>query len=135
MIGLLVTGHGRFGSGMVSAMEVIAGPAKGVEFVDFEADDSVGRLEEKLSQALESLLDACDCVLVLADLIGGSPFKSAVRIGVPTGKVEVVAGCNLGMLVEMETTRKFNDDVVGLAEQAAETGRSAIGHFKLRKKK
>ena len=135
MIGLLVTGHGRFGSGMVSAMEVIAGPAKWVEFVDFEADDSVGRLEEKLSQALASLLDACDCVLLLADLIGGSPFKSAVRIGVPTGKVEVVAGCNLGMLVEMETARKFNDDVVGLAEQAAETGRSAIGHFKLRKKK
>ena len=99
MIGLLVTGHGRFGSGMVSAMEVIAGPAKWVEFVDFEADDSVGRLEEKLSQALASLLDACDCVLVLADLIWRIAFQKrrshrrADRKGRSRGRVQSGDAC------------------------------------------
>mgnify|MGYP002224546062 CR=1 FL=1 len=44
---------------------------------------------------------------MLSDLAGGSPFKTAVEIGFPRGNVEVVAGTNLGMLVETQLNSNF----------------------------
>ena len=101
MVGLLVTGHGHFATGLGSALQLIAGTADNLAFVDFEADHSTETLTNNLSNALDGL-KGCDGVLVLADLAGGSPFKAAVecKFARPDQKIEVVAGTNLSMLVE-----------------------------------
>ena len=79
MVGLLVTGHGHFATGLGSALQLIAGTADNLAFVDFEADHSTETLTNNLSNALDGL-KGCDGVLVLADLAGGSPFKAAVEL-------------------------------------------------------
>ena len=122
MIGLIVTGHGHFASGLTSSLKLIAGEPKDYVAVDFEEQDSVEDLATKLTAAMDSLKD-CDAILVLSDLAGGSPFKTSVEVGFPRGNVEVVAGTNLGMLVEINLTRTFIENVKDLAESALNVGK------------
>ncbi|MFU7517203.1 PTS galactosamine/N-acetylgalactosamine transporter subunit IIA [Clostridium sp. HCS.1] len=129
MIGLIVTGHGNFASGLTSSLKLIEGNnLNNYEFVDFEVTDSVEVLEEKLNKAFDSLKD-CDGILVLCDLIGGSPFKSATIIGGKNDNVEIVAGTNLPMLIEVNMLRQFQSDLKSLTDQAIEAGKSMISKY------
>ena len=132
MIGLLVTGHGHFATGLTSSLNLIAGEAENYEAVDFVQEDSVEDLAKKLNAAYDRLFATCDAVLVLSDLAGGSPFKTAVETGFPRGNVEVVAGTNLGMLIEMNFMRAFADDVKTLAENAVNTGKTATIRYEFK---
>lgn len=129
MIGLIVTGHGNFASGLTSSLKLISGgELTCYEYVDFEANDTVEALEDKLNQAFDALKE-CEGILVLADLVGGSPFKSSTILGFPKGNVEIIAGTNLPMLVEINLLRTFQNDVKALANQAVETGKSMISKY------
>lgn len=128
MIGLIVTGHGHFASGLTTSLNLIAGDAKDYVAVDFEATDSTDDLAKKLTGAMDSLKD-CEGIIVLSDLAGGSPFKTAVEIGFPRGNVEVIAGTNLGMLVEINLTRTFSEDVHALAESACNVGKDQVMRY------
>lgn len=81
MVGLLITGHGHFATGLGSSLRLITGNTENIEYVDFEADHSTETLAHNLNQAFDKLKD-CDGVLVLSDLAGGSPFKTAGRVQV-----------------------------------------------------
>ena len=61
MIGIIVTGHGRFAQGLKSAIEVIAGEQRKFIAVNFEKE--VKELEQDLTKALNELQD-CEGVLV-----------------------------------------------------------------------
>lgn len=127
MIGLIVTGHGRFASGLSEALYVIAGPTENYFAVDFELDESTESLTARLQEAMDAL-SGCESILILSDLAGGSPFKISVELGFPKG-FEVVAGANLGMLVEMNMVRQFMDDVHELARQAVTVGKDQVQAF------
>lgn len=125
MIGLLVTGHANFASGLTSSLELICGEPTHYAYVDFLSDYSVEDLERELNKAIESLSD-CDSILICSDLIGGSPFKSSVVLSLEHENMRVVAGVNLGMLVEVNMSRQFIDDVDSLANQAVEVGKTSV---------
>lgn len=131
MIGILVTGHGKFATGLKSSVELIAGASDKFRYVDFPGD-STEKLAEDQSKALDELKD-CDGVLVLADLVGGSPFKSAVecKFARPDQKIEVVGGSNLPMMVEAASSVEFYDDPLDMANALMQTGKEYIIRFEL----
>lgn len=131
MIGLIVTGHGNFASGLTSSLKLIAGETEAYVAVDFLADYSVEDLERELNKAFDELKD-CDGVLVLSDLGGGSPFKTAVTIGFPRGNVEVVAGTNLPMLIEVNMARKFIEELDTLTNMAMNTGKDQVVRYEFK---
>ena len=78
MIGLVVTGHGLFAEGMHSSAKMIAGDNEHIKYVCFEEGMGLEDLAVKLNAAYNELSD-CDGIVVLSDLPGGSPFKTAVE--------------------------------------------------------
>lgn len=130
MVGLLVTGHGHFATGLGSALQLIAGNADNLAYVDFEADHSTEILTNNLNQALDQLKN-CDGVLVLADLAGGSPFKAAVECKVAREDqiVEVVAGTNLSMLVEGFVSMSSYTSPLDLSDALITAGKNYIVRF------
>lgn len=79
---------------------------------------------------MTSLEATCDGgILVLSDLAGGSPFKMAVMCSLHHPNVEVVAGTNLPMLLEIGMSREFASDVHALADQAIATGSKQVVKF------
>ena len=125
MVGVLVTGHGNFATGLKTSVELIAGASDYFKYVDFPGD-STEKLAADQHKALDELKD-CDGVLVLADLVGGSPFKSAVecKFARPDQKIEVIGGSNLPMMVEAASSLDFYDDPL------MQTGKEFIVRFEL----
>ncbi len=131
MIGLVVTGHGNFGTGLTSSLKLIAGEPENYVAVDFPQEYSVEDLERELNKAFDTLKD-CDGILVLSDLGGGSPFKTAVMTGFPRGNVEVIAGTNLPMLIEVNMGRQFIEDLDTLTNMAINTGKDQVVRYEFK---
>ena len=132
MIGLVVTGHGHFADGLHTSAKMIAGENELVKYVNFEDGMSTETLAEKLNEAYNGFAH-CDGIVVLSDLPGGSPFKTAVEcsMGHPDKKIEVLAGTNLPMIVTGVTMVEFEEDPTALAEELLTTGKEFMVRFEL----
>ena len=132
MIGIIVTGHGHFATGLTSSLHLITGITENVVAVDFEADHSTMTLKTNLEKAFVELKE-CDGVLVLADLPGASPFNNAViyKSEQNEQKIEVLAGTNLPMLIEAATIMAAYEEPMELVENVLETGKESIVHFEI----
>ena len=132
MLGLLVTGHGHFATGLGSSLELIAGAQPNVALVNFEADHSIEVLKDNLNKALDSLKEY-DGVLVLSDLPGGSPFKTAVELKFerPDQAIEVISGTNLPLLIASSTMTAVFESPLDLAEAMIPEGKDSIIRFEL----
>lgn len=132
MIGLLITGHGHFATGLSTSLQLITGINDHIVYVDFEADHSTETLTENLNKGLDALKD-CDGVLVLSDLAGGSPFKAAVecKYARPDQKIEVIAGSSLPMLITAATMIEIYDNPLDMAEEVMNTGKEYIVRYEM----
>ena len=132
MIGLVVTGHGHFADGIPTSAQMIAGENEYVRYINFEEGMTPEQLAEKCNAAFDEF-KSCDGVVVLSDLPGGSPFKTAVecKYARPEQKIEVIAGTNLPMIVTAVTMLDMEDDPRSLADELIETGRDCIARFEL----
>lgn len=125
MVGLLVTGHANFGSGITSSVNLIAGEQEGYRYVDFLPTYSTEDLTAEMKKAIDELKD-CDGIIIFTDLMGGTPFNVAAQLGRESDKIKVLAGTNLPMLVDIVMSRKFSDDMDGLVDSVLETGREQV---------
>ena len=132
MIGLVVTGHGLFAEGMHSSAKMIAGENEHIKYVCFEEGMGLEELAEKLSAAYNELAD-CDGIVVLSDLPGGSPFKTAVECSVahPDKQIVVLSGTNLPMIITGSTMLSFETDPQALADELLFEGKDNVVRFEL----
>ena len=113
MIGIIVAGHGNFPTGIMSAVSLIAGNPEHIKAVDFVKGMSSQELKQKLEEQMEAL--GTSEILVMTDLLGGTPFNVASGIKTESGKsIKVLAGTNLAMAVEAI----FSRELMGLEELA-----------------
>lgn len=129
MINLIITGHGRFASGLFNAVEQVIGKQNQVVAVDFMPEMSTQQLDQQLQQALESL-PAGSGTLFFTDLIGGSPFRGSVLLSQALPASDVIAGTNLQMLAEMMMERDDIVDVNAFVAQALASGKQGILSFR-----
>lgn len=127
MNGLIISGHGSFATGLHSSVKLIAGDQPNMEYVDFYESDTTEDLEKKLVEAFNRLQE-CKCILVLCDLVGGSPFKTAVTLTTGKANAAVVGGTNLAMVIET-ALMKDTLDLDSLKDLAINTGKEAIKGF------
>src|SRR5690554_5851057 len=100
MIGFLITGHAEFPKGMLSSVNMIAGEQEEVEALNFYETDNLEEYQNNLKSKVEDLLDKNESVLIFTDILGGTPFRTAMVIASEHDNVEVVTGTNLPMLIE-----------------------------------
>jgi PTS system N-acetylgalactosamine-specific IIA component len=104
MIGLIISGHINFASGMASAVKAIAGEQKNMVFIDFSESLSPDELEQQMRDAIKFM--PCEHILFLTDLPGGTPCNRAMAIMMENPAVEVLAGVNLPMVVNAAFERE-----------------------------
>lgn len=95
---VIIVGHGNYGTGIESSIKLLAGQTKGIEFIDFLEEDTDVTLKDKISKAIANGETAK--TLFVCDLLGGTPFKVCVEISYEKENMEVVAGCNIGAILE-----------------------------------
>lgn len=124
MIGIIISGHGSFASGIMSSLELIAGKQENVVAVDFTINDSFETLYEKLKIQLKEL-DGCEEVLFLTDIAGGTPFRVCANLSYELNNSTVVGGTNLGMLLEVSLCGA-DVELEELKNMAIESGKKAV---------
>ena len=104
MIGLVIVTHGRLAEEFVSAMEHVVGPQSAVRAICIGPEDDMERRRKDILAAC-GRVDTGSGVILLTDMFGGTPSNLAISL-LEIGKVEVVAGLNLPMLVKLARIRK-----------------------------
>jgi PTS system N-acetylgalactosamine-specific IIA component len=135
MIGVILSGHGRFAEGMLSSLEMIAGKSEALEAINFLESDSTDDLEQKMLSVIQDYNAKYEGVLVCCDLLGGSPFKTAATLSVQEANVAVVAGINLASCLELMFMRLNSTDVSALADQLIDADANRLLKFVLPAKK
>ena len=124
MIGLVLVTHGRLATEFVAAMEHIVGAQPQVVAICIGADDDMEARRADIAAAIRAV-EGGSGVIVLTDMFGGTPSNLAISLMGATGRVEVIAGVNLPMLIRLASVRK-GGDVAAAVAAAQEAGRKYI---------
>jgi PTS system mannose-specific IIA component len=103
MIGLILVTHGRLAEEFVAAMQHVVGRQEAVKTVCIGPNDDMEARRVEIAAAI-SEVDAGEGVIVLTDLFGGTPSNLAISL-MQKGKIEVIAGINLPMLIRLAKAR------------------------------
>ena len=123
MIGLVLVTHGQLAAEFVRAMEHVVGPQQAIEAICIGPEDDMEARRADIAQAVAAV-DQGRGVILLTDLFGGTPSNLAISLMEP-GRIEVIAGVNLPMLIRLEGARKMMKVQAAVAA-AREAGRKYI---------
>jgi PTS system mannose-specific IIA component len=104
MIGVLITTHGNLGNEFLKVAEMIKGTLKSVVCISVDQTKGVEELKKDMTATIKKL-DQGQGVLILTDLFGGTPSNLSLSL-LKEGKVEVVTGINLPMLLKLTDIRE-----------------------------
>jgi mannose PTS system EIIA component len=123
MIGLVLVTHGHLAEEFRKAVEHVVGPQQNFDTVSIGADDDMEQRRKDIVDAV-ARTDTGNGVVVLTDMFGGTPSNLAISV-MESGRVEVIAGVNLPMLIKLSSVRKDNNMAAAL-EEAQAAGRKYI---------
>jgi mannose PTS system EIIA component len=123
MIGVVVVTHGQLATELVNAAETIVGDQPRFSAVSIGWHDAVELAREEIAQAI-ARVDSGSGVIVLTDMFGGTPSNLAITF-LAEGRVELITGVNLPMLLKLAGTREVAD-LRELARRIREDGRTGI---------
>ncbi|MBO3446009.1 PTS sugar transporter subunit IIA [Clostridium sp. CCUG 7971] len=118
---IIITGHGQFGTGLKTSLDLIVGDHNFIKPVDF----TEGKSPEKLKEEIKSIVKEDDGnVYIFTDLVGGTPFKVSSELTLEHNNLEVLCGTNLPMLVEATMMVSLGCDIN--SESIKDAGISSI---------
>ena len=122
-LGVVVVTHGQLAAELLNAAEMIVGDLPGCVAVSIGWHDDVTVARAAIEAAIAKA-DTGAGVLILTDMFGGTPSNLGLAF-LEAGKVEVVTGVNLPMLI---TAARSIDggDVLARARALCEHGKTAI---------
>ena len=124
MIGALIVTHGNLAHELLNAAHQIEADTSGIEAVPLEWNDTVDEAREKIRMALERVGSDRD-VIIFTDMFGGTPSNISLSF-LEKGRVEIVTGVNLPMIVKFAMVKQESKDVSTLAHVISEKGSKAI---------
>lgn len=124
MIGKLVLTHGTLARELLSAARTISGELPNFEALSLEWGDSFEAARAKVRAAIDRL-DQGEGVLVLVDMFGGTPCNVAMTF-LEEGKVEIVTGVNLPMVVRLGCPGVEDGGLAALGRWLQAKGQSSV---------
>lgn len=126
-IGVVVVTHGRLAEELVAAARIIVGQAEHLRALSIGWQEDVDLARETVRKAIAEE-DRGRGVLVLTDMFGGTPTNISLSFLAP-GKVEIITGVNLPMLVKCASLGlNLPADLTlrQVAERVASKGRDSV---------
>lgn len=118
MTGLVLVTHAGLASALRRSAEMIVGTIEDCEQVEIAPEERADVIMSRVVAAVEKV-SADDGAIIMTDLFGGTPSNMAMSF-LKEGRVEVVTGANLPMMIEFCSKRAR----LGIAELAAHLHKS-----------
>lgn len=123
MVGVILVTHPNLGDEFLRSAELICGKFKNVAVVSIDTKKEVEELRREIAAAIKSV-DLGKGVLILTDMFGGTPSNMSLAF-LEEGRVEVLTGLNLPMLIKIFNCRE-GKSLKELAYLAKEAGQRNI---------
>jgi PTS system mannose-specific IIA component len=105
MIGIVIVTHSRLGDALIEAAEFILGSKPEATLaVSIDLNENAEKLRGKIDAAVKKVRQS-EGVLILTDMFGGTPSNLSYSF-LEEGKVEVISGVNLPILIKAANARK-----------------------------
>ena len=126
MIGVILVTHGDLAREFLAATEHIMGAQPYFKTICIDPVDDMEKRRKDILEAIKNVDDGGG-VLIITDMFGGTPSNLAISV-MDKGKIEVVSGANLPMLVKLVSLRKQKSKILrALVKEICEAGRKYIG--------
>jgi len=123
MIGLLIVTHGPLAQELVAATQKIVGDTPRMEAIALGWDEDQSHARKRIEDAIERNQQG-QGILILTDLFGGTASNLSFALS-QAGKIDVVTGVNLPMLLKFTNLRGV-DRLEEVALKLRDEGRKAI---------
>lgn len=123
MIGMVLVTHGNLATEFLVAMQHVVGKQERIATICIGPNDDMEARRREIGEAVTDV-DSGDGAIILTDLFGGTPSNLAISL-LDKGRVEVIAGVNLPMLIRLESARR-NLSIVEAVAAAKDAGRKYI---------
>jgi len=126
MIGIVVVTHGQLARELVAAAEMIIGDIPNVTAVSIGWHESPDAAQKEIEDAVERV-ETGKGVVILTDMFGGTPSNLSLTL-LEKGRVEVVTGVNLPMMIRLASLREEEEgeDLHAVAAEAARDGKEHV---------
>ena len=105
MTGIVLVTHSQLGEALIEATAFIIGKKpKDIVSVSIDLAESADKLREKIAAGIKAV-NRKKGVLILTDMFGGTPSNLSYSF-LEEGRVEVISGVNLPILLRAVTTRQ-----------------------------
>src|SRR5262245_10230064 len=121
--GVVVVTHGQLAAELLNAAEMIVGDLPGYVAVSIGWHDDVTVAKAAIATAIEKVRGNAG-VLLLTDMFGGTPSNLGLAF-LEAGRVEVVTGVNLPMLITLARASE-EQDLLTRARKLCDHGKAAI---------
>ena len=122
MTGLVLVTHAGLAAALKSAAEMIVGTIDLCVSVDVLPGEHADEIMARVVSAVEAV--SADGAIIMTDLFGGTPSNMAMSF-LKEGRIEVLTGVNLPMLIEFCSKRE-RMPVAELAADLQRSGREGI---------
>ena len=124
MIGIVIVTHSQLGDALIEASEFIIGNRpEALVSVSIDLTESAEVLRTKIAEGIKKV-QSKDGVLILTDMFGGTPSNLSYSF-LEEGRIEVISGVNLPILIQAANTRS-KMDLNTLAVKLEEFGKKSI---------
>lgn len=127
MLNIIIFTHGDLASGLVSAVNVIAGSIPNSTVLSLKLEDNPDDLKEKILNIIDNSNES-DKFLIINDIFGGTPSNlSLMCVGLrPARIIRVIAGANLGMLLELVNDVSNVQNIDEIVSKCLEAGTNGV---------
>ncbi len=123
MIGILIVTHKELAEALMSVWDLILGRAEGVQAVSLDPSAPPEVSRQMIQRGLAQINNGTGAI-ILTDMLGGTASNLALPF-LKEGKVEVVTGVNLPMLMKLPQIRQ-TVDLQEAAQALKQSGQSGI---------
>ena len=125
MFGIVIVTHGQLGDALMGAAEFILGrrPAA-TESISIDLSENAEKLRAKIAQGIKEVQGQAGA-LILTDMFGGTPSNLSYSF-LEEGRIEVLSGVNLPILIQAVNLREKDIELGQLAADLEVFGKKSI---------
>ena len=124
MVGVVIAAHGALAEELLNTAVFIVGEMPGVKAISIDPSRPIEEIQKNIKSTIKKV-DKGDGVLILTDMFGGTPANMTLSF-LEEGKVEVITGINLPMLIKLSQSIRNNSSLEETTKAVVEHGKKSI---------
>jgi mannose/fructose/sorbose-specific phosphotransferase system IIA component len=128
MIGIVITTHGPLAEGLFESLRFFSGDMGCLTSVVLNDEDEPESFFHRLEAAVQSV-DQSDGIVILTDILGGTPFNQSMMLAIKRSDIRVITGVNLMMLIEAVLSRDNATNLDEFSSRIIRTAKESIAEM------